>query len=103
VAGAANNQLKEDRHGDVLRAKGILYAPDYIINSGGVINAADELNGDYKRERVFKALEIVYRNIEEIISISERENISTNKAADILAERRIGILGKVRSSFLPRN
>lgn len=103
VAGAANNQLKEDRHGDILREKGILYAPDYIINSGGVINVADELNGDYKRDRVFKALEIVYRNIEEIIAISERDNISTNKAADILAERRIGILGKVRSSFLPRN
>ena len=103
VAGAANNQLKEDRHGDVLREKGILYAPDYIINSGGVINAADELNGGYKRERVLKAVEIIYRNIEEIIAISENNNLSTNKAADILAERRIGILGKVRSNFLPNH
>ncbi len=101
VAGAANNQLKEERHGDILHGKGILYAPDYIINAGGVINAADEFNGGYNRERAFKAVEIVYRNLEEIIAISTKENIPTYKAADILAERRIAALGKVRSKFLP--
>jgi leucine dehydrogenase len=100
IAGAANNQLAENRHGDLLHSKGILYAPDYIINAGGVINVADELHGAYNRERALKAVEIVYRNIEEIIAISKRDNIPTYKAADILAERRIDTLGKVRSTFL---
>lgn len=100
IAGAANNQLGENRHGDLLHSKGILYAPDYIINAGGVINIADELNGDYNKERALRAVEIIYRNIEEIIAISKRDNIPTYKAADILAERRIDILGKVRSTFL---
>lgn len=103
IAGAANNQLKEERHGDILHSKGILYAPDYIINAGGVINAADEFNGDYNRERALKAVKIVYRNLEEIIEISQRDNIPTYKAANILAERRIATLGKVRSTFLPRS
>jgi len=53
VAGAANNQLAEDRHGDVLEERGILYAPDFVINAGGVINVADELEG-YNRERAMK-------------------------------------------------
>lgn len=100
IAGAANNQLAENRHGDLLHSKGILYAPDYIINAGGVINVADELHGAYNRERALKAVEIVYRNIEELIAISKRDNIPTYKAADILAEQRINTLGKVRSTYL---
>src|SRR5690625_4967566 len=51
IAGSANNQLLEDRHGDILHEKGIIYAPDYVINSGGVINVVDELV-DYNRDRV---------------------------------------------------
>lgn len=50
IAGAANNQLKDTRHGDILEEKGILYIPDYIINAGGVINVYEELIG-YDRER----------------------------------------------------
>lgn len=53
VAGSANNQLKEERHGKMLEEKGIVYAPDYVINAGGVINVADELLG-YNRERAMK-------------------------------------------------
>lgn len=53
IAGSANNQLKEPKHGDRLHEMGILYAPDYVINAGGVINVADELHG-YNRERAMK-------------------------------------------------
>src|SRR5690625_1165121 len=56
IAGSANNQLLENRHGDLLFEKGIVYAPDYVINSGGVINVADELIG-YNRNRVMKKVE----------------------------------------------
>lgn len=58
IAGSANNQLKLPKHGDMLHEKGIVYAPDYIINAGGVINVADELNG-YNRNRVMKKVEII--------------------------------------------
>lgn len=55
IAGAANNQLKETRHGDQIHEMGIVYAPDYVINAGGVINVADELYG-YNAERALKKL-----------------------------------------------
>lgn len=57
IAGAANNQLKETRHGDLIHELGIVYAPDYVINAGGVINVADELVG-YNRERALKKLKV---------------------------------------------
>lgn len=60
VAGSANNQLKTDEHGDILTEKGIVYAPDYVINSGGVINVADELLG-YNRERAMKKWRVSIR------------------------------------------
>ncbi len=101
IAGPANNQLKEERHGDILQSRGILYAPDYIINAGGLINVADELNGGYNRERAFKKVEVIYTNIEKIIAISQREQITTYKAADLLAEERIAAIGKIKKTFLP--
>jgi leucine dehydrogenase len=99
VAGAANNQLKETRHGDALHEMGIVYAPDYVINAGGVINVADELNG-YNRERAMKKVETIYDNIESVIAISKRDNIPTYLAADRLAEERIERMRKSRSQFL---
>ncbi len=56
IAGSANNQLKDSRHGDYLHELGIVYAPDYVINAGGVINVADELYG-YNRERAMKRVD----------------------------------------------
>jgi leucine dehydrogenase len=99
VAGAANNQLKETRHGDALHEMGIVYAPDYVINAGGVINVADELNG-YNRERALKKVETIYDNIASVIEISKRDNIPTYLAADRLAEERIERMRKSRSQFL---
>ena len=102
IAGAANNQLKETRHGDMLQDRGILYAPDFIINAGGVINVADELQqGGYSRERALRKVDGIYNNIAQVIAISKRDRIPTYKAADILAEARIALIGKVKKTLLP--
>lgn len=99
VAGAANNQLKEPRHGDKLNELGIVYAPDYVINSGGVMNVADELNG-YNRERAMKRVEGIYATIARIFEISKKEGIASYAAADRLAEDRIARMAKSRRQFL---
>jgi len=100
VAGAANNQLKEDRHGDALEDMGILYAPDYIINAGGVINVADEFYG-YNRERALRKAAGIYDNVLKVIAIAKRDGIPTYKAAARLAEERIEKLGKIRKVYGP--
>lgn len=99
IAGSANNQLKEDKHGQMLFERGIIYAPDYVINAGGVINVADELYG-YNKERAMKKVEAIYDKIGQVIEISKREQIPTNKAADRMAEERIKKLSQSRSQFL---
>jgi leucine dehydrogenase len=88
VAGAANNQLAEPRHGDDLHARGILYAPDYAINAGGLVNVAQEVKGyDAKaaRERTLK----IYDTIFEICERSKRLAAPTYKVADILVEEKL--------------
>lgn len=70
---------------------GIVYAPDYVINAGGVINVADELYG-YNRERALKRVESIYDTIAKVIEISKRDGIATYVAADRLAEERIASL-----------
>lgn len=99
VAGSANNQLKEERHGDELEALGIVYAPDFVINSGGVINVADELYG-YNNERAMKRVETIYDSITRIFEISKRDGIPSYQAADRMAEERIDRMRKSRSQFL---
>lgn len=99
IAGSANNQLKEARHGDILYEKGIVYAPDYVINSGGVINVADELNG-YNQDRAMRRVETIYDNLSRVFQISRRDDIPTNVAADRMAEERIASLKNSRSQFL---
>ncbi|WP_155591465.1 Leu/Phe/Val dehydrogenase [Lysinibacillus cavernae] len=99
IAGSANNQLKDSRHGDYLHELGIAYAPDYVINAGGVINVADELYG-YNRERAMKRVDGIYDSIEKIFAISKRDGIPTYVAANRLAEERIARVAKSRSQFL---
>jgi leucine dehydrogenase len=101
VAGAANNVLEEKRHGDMLEEKGIAYAPDYVINAGGVINVYDELIG-YNRERALRRTKNIFDNIKKVFKISNRDNIPTYEAADILAEERIENIGNVRRNYIPR-
>lgn len=100
VAGPANNQLQEPRHGDMLHERGILYAPDYVINAGGLINVADELSGGYQRERAIRKVEIVYSNIERIIAIAQEQHIPTYQAADRLAEERLATLGRIKKNYI---
>ncbi|GMA52441.1 leucine dehydrogenase [Alicyclobacillus contaminans] len=99
VAGSANNQLAEERHGDRLHERGILYAPDYVINAGGLINVADELEG-YNADRARKKVEGIYDIMLEIYNIAEREGIPTYRAADHMAEARIEQMRRVRGTFV---
>jgi leucine dehydrogenase len=101
VAGAANNVLEDEKvHGRRLMERGILYAPDYVINAGGLINVANELEG-YNQERALKQAEGIYDIILKVFEIAKREDIPTNKAADNLALRRIAEIGKIRSVYTP--
>ncbi|MDR7075149.1 leucine dehydrogenase [Neobacillus niacini] len=99
IAGSANNQLKDTRHGDSIHELGIVYAPDYVINAGGVINVADELYG-YNHERAMKKVDQIYASIEKVIAISKRDGIPTYVAADRMAEERIEKMRNSRSQFL---
>lgn len=88
VAGAANNQLKDEIFAKRLMDRGILYAPDYIINGGGVINVAEELSGmPYSVERVFRKLSIIPARLKEVFALSESEDITTAEAADRVTEK----------------
>jgi leucine dehydrogenase len=88
VAGAANNQLLEPRHGDELAARDILYTPDYAANSGGVINGCRDLLGWDAAQSAAKVDEI-YDTVFNIFRLAETEGIPTYKAADVLAEKRL--------------
>jgi leucine dehydrogenase len=104
IAGGANNQLEdEDKHGKMLLEKDILYAPDYVINSGGLINVANELEG-YRQDRAMKQAETIYDIVKSIISISKEQQIPTHSASNQRAEerlRRIGNISKIYSGSSP--
>ena len=88
VAGAANNQLAESRHGVELKDMGIIYAPDYVINAGGLMNVYEELAG-YNQERAYKSVDQLFYRITNILETAKEQNISSKAAADVVAERRI--------------
>lgn len=103
VAGAANNQLKKNSDGNLLHEKGILYAPDYVINAGGLINVALELEG-YSETRANLLIRNIYYNMKRIFQISEEEKILPHEAADRLAEERIQKVARVRRGrFIDRS
>ncbi len=99
VAGGANNQLAEERHGDALELKHITYAPDYVINGGGLINVNAELNG-WTMERARNKAGEIYETILRVFEIAEDEGIPSYRAADRLAEQRIAAIAKVRQNFV---
>ena len=89
VAGSANNQLEnEQRDSKLLKSKGILYCPDYVINAGGLINVYNEMIG-YQEDKAFKQLNGIYDTLLEIFNIAEQEDINNFEAAQKLAEQRI--------------
>ena len=75
--------------------RGILYAPDYAVNAGGVMNISLEIDG-YNRERAMRMMRTIYHNLSRIFEISDRDGIPTYQAADRLAEERIETIGKLK-------
>ncbi len=92
VSGGANNQLLEERHGSDLEARGILYAPDFVANAGGVINVYSELAG-WTSKRALRKADEIYETTLGVFEIAKEEGIPTFEAADRLAERRLQAVG----------
>lgn len=101
IAGTANNVLKEERFGDVLKEKGILYAPDFVSNSAGLINVYHELIG-YNEESALADVKLIYDRVLDIFKISKEEDISTNGAAIRFAEERIEKIKNLKSNYIVR-
>ncbi|HRV80350.1 MAG TPA: leucine dehydrogenase, partial [Planctomycetota bacterium] len=90
IAGCANNVLEEERHGFELRDRGILYAPDYVINAGGIINVSVEFHpGGYDEVEAMRRINRIGESLRQVYAIAREGNIPTAEAADLLAERRL--------------
>ena len=98
VAGAANNVLLEERHGVALEERGILYAPDYVANAGGVINVYSELAG-WSSARAFRKADEIYETILKVFNIAKTDSVPTYVAADRLAEQRIKAVGSMMRTW----
>ncbi len=99
IAGSANNQLKDEvLDSELLLKKGILFAPDYLINAGGLISCYSELTG-FGKKRTVQLTENIYDATRSVIKLSKAENISTNIAANRIAEKRIADIKKIKSSY----
>jgi leucine dehydrogenase len=97
ICGAANNQLKEEHHGDLLEEKGFVYAPDYITNAGGTIYDTDRLGvGGVSHERGKEKVSRIYDNMVQVFEIADRDEIPTYLAADRMAEERMTEIAKVK-------
>jgi leucine dehydrogenase len=99
IAGSANNQLEDEQlHGRMLLEKGVLFAPDYVINAGGIINCYSELMG-FSKKRTLQLTENIYEATRNVLKLSKAENISTIEAANKIAEKRIADIKKVKSTY----
>ncbi|MDC1174615.1 Glu/Leu/Phe/Val dehydrogenase dimerization domain-containing protein [Bacteriovoracaceae bacterium] len=99
VAGAANNQLAEPRHGDILKEKNILYAPDYLINAGGLMNVSIEFEG-WSDDKATRMVDTIYDTTMNVFKISDEENVPVYKATDLLAEKRIEAIRGIQGGYL---
>jgi leucine dehydrogenase len=90
IAGAANNQLAEEKDGAALLAAGVLYAPDYVINAGGIISVAKEYAGGATEAQVTSEIHEIPGRLTEIFERARREGRTTNAVADQMARERIG-------------
>lgn len=103
VAGSANNQIDDEAiHGQMLINRSILYAPDYVINAGGLINVANELEG-YNEQRAHEQASRIYDVIANIISYSEKHNLPTYVASNEIAEQRLNQIGRIKSIYASRS
>jgi leucine dehydrogenase len=99
IAGAANNQLAQERHGDLLHKRGILYAPDYVINAGGLINVYGELN-DWTSDQAHRKAGEIYDTLAQVFMLAKDDGIPTYEAADRVAERRIEQVGALQRTWI---
>ena len=99
VAGGANNQLATHEDGKRLQDRGIVYAPDYIINAGGIINASCEIGAEYNEARARQITERIYDTMRDILRTAQQEEITTAEAADHLAQRRIDAVHALRGIY----
>ncbi|MCH8106953.1 MAG: Glu/Leu/Phe/Val dehydrogenase [Chloroflexi bacterium] len=102
VAGGANNQLETEEDGEELKRRGILYAPDYLINSGGIINLSAEIGSAYNRDLAREKTERIYELMGRVIQVSRQEEISTARAADRIAEERLASVRAIKTLYRPR-
>lgn len=102
VAGGANHQLESEELGTELDRRGILYAPDYAINSGGLMNSAAELQG-YSEERALRSVARIYTIISRIFELASREHIPTWQAARRLAEERLTAISRIKLLYTARS
>ncbi len=102
VVGSANNQLATEQDDQRMQASGVLYAPDYVVNAGGVINIAEERDG-YDRARAFERIRGIHDTTRRVLQLAEAEGLTTTEAADRLAERRIAAVGRVQLIRTSRN
>lgn len=99
IAGAANNQLKDEvRHGEMIKKKNLRYAPDFLINAGGLINCYSELHG-YNRELAFGYTEKIYQRAIDIFEMADRQKLTTQEAAKKQAMERIDAMTHVNSRY----
>jgi leucine dehydrogenase len=89
IAGAANNQLAQDKDGELLQQAGILYAPDYVINAGGIISVSHEYYGGSSDARIDADIQGIPARLNEIFERARRESRTTNAIADQMARDRI--------------
>jgi leucine dehydrogenase len=99
IAGGANNVLAEERHGDALEKMGILYAPDYVINAGGLISVNAELVG-WPAERAKAKAGDIYHTLLRVFEIARREKVPTYRAADRLGEKRIESVRRLKKTWI---
>ena len=102
VAGGANNQLLSPSDGEELHRRGILYAPDYVINAGGIINVEAEIGAAYISERARGKTERIYDIMSRVIEVSKRQEITTSQAADHIAEDRIASVRRIKGIYRGR-
>ena len=102
IAGGANNQLMTEADGEELSRRGVLYAPDYIVNSGGIINVEAEFGRPYSAERAREKTERVYEITQRVIAIAKEEEIPTYRAADRLAEDRLSSVRSIKPMYRSR-
>jgi leucine dehydrogenase len=97
ICGAANNQLADEKyHGEAVGKQGILYAPDFVVNAGGIINVYYELEG-YNRERAMTHAEKIYDTTWNLFQLAKKENIPTYMAANSLGEKRIEAIARINA------